>query len=468
MADTLSRAGGWLADHDDEMLEAVQESLRIASVRGEGAPGAPYGPGPRAALTHVLELCAKLGMRIQDFGGHAGHAEFGDGDEMVAVLGHLDVVPAGAGWVHDPFGGDIEGGYVYGRGAEDDKGPTVAALFGAASLLATGAPLRRRVRVIFGCDEESGFGCMRHYFGEAGAERPKYGFTPDAMFPLVFAEKGILTFQMERTTGPDSDRLRVVSAEGGLRSNMVPDTARATVAGSEAEIAEIANALRDQPGVSSERRTVDEMEVIAEGRSAHGSTPELGHNAIGALSAALGACAVGLEPAWFGGLAALAEIGGRGLNVAGADDVCGALTCNLGLLALHGGVCRITLNIRYPVTWSGDEVIHQATAAAERLGWEVTHTSDSPPLYVPLDSEPSRTLLRVYRETTGDADSEPLTMGGGTYARVSPGLVAFGPAIPGGLDGPAHEPEERIAIETLRRCSRMYARALLELANAQG
>ncbi|MDC6663049.1 M20/M25/M40 family metallo-hydrolase, partial [Leclercia adecarboxylata] len=140
----------------------------------------------------TLALCASLGMRTENFSGYAGHAEFGpeDAPEMVAMLGHLDVVPVGSEWTREPFGAEIEGDWLYARGASDDKGPTYAALFGAKAVLDSGLPLTRRIRLIFGCDEESGWECMRHYFEVAKQAKPDLAFTPDAGFPLCYAEKG--------------------------------------------------------------------------------------------------------------------------------------------------------------------------------------------------------------------------------------------------------------------------------------
>src|SRR5258706_11262589 len=158
MSDEIGLLHSWIDGHREEMVKSLQGVLRIPSKKEPPAgENAPYGKPIREALDYTLDLCRELGFAVKDVGGHAAHAEFGEGAEMVAALGHLDVVPEGDRWEHPPFGAQIDGGYIYARGASDDKGPTYAALFGAKALMDSGLALSRRVRVIFGCDEESGF-----------------------------------------------------------------------------------------------------------------------------------------------------------------------------------------------------------------------------------------------------------------------------------------------------------------------
>src|ERR1041385_5268287 len=199
MSDEIGLLHAWVDSHRDEIIESLRGVLRIPSKEEpRSAPNAPYGAPVREALDYTLDLCGKLGFMVKDLDGHAGHAEFGSGPEMVAALGHLDIVPEGEGWNHPPFAAEIDNGFIYARGASDDKGPTYAALFGAKALMDSGLPLKRRVRIIFGCDEESGFGCVKHYWEVAKEERPLLAFTPDCCFPMIYAEKGIANLILER------------------------------------------------------------------------------------------------------------------------------------------------------------------------------------------------------------------------------------------------------------------------------
>jgi succinyl-diaminopimelate desuccinylase len=465
MSDEIGLLHAWVDGHKDEIVGALQGVLRIPSKKEPpAASDAPFGQPVRQALDYTLELCRNLGFTVKDVDGYAGHAEFGDGDEMVAALGHLDVVPEGDRWQHPPYGAEIDNGYIYARGASDDKGPTYAALFAAKALMDSGLPLKRRVRVIFGCDEESGFGCVKHYWEVAKEERPVMAFTPDASFPLIYAEKGIANLTLEREISP-TDGLRVVSASGGRRTNMVPDYAEARLEGDARALYQAVSTLTKHwdKNVSVDTDEIG-MTVNATGKSAHGSTPQVGDNAVLRLARTLLDLDLPGDKEWLEWIDKTADPAGIGLGIQGKDDVAGPLTNNLGIFELAEGVVRLTYNIRYPVQWTIEDLLFQHRPVIEEAGWMLAKHSDSPPLYVPLDQEPAKTLLRVYQLETGDTTSEPDTMGGGTYARATPNAVAYGAGFPGGSDGPAHEPDERIAIDSLIRATKIYAHALYELA----
>lgn len=468
MRDALS---AWIDAHADQIIAETQAVLRIASVSDAAtiAAGAPFGRAVADALDHTLGLCARLGMATENFGGYAGHATFGTGNEIAAMLGHLDVVPAGSGWTRDPWGGAVDNGYLWGRGASDDKGPTFAALWGAKAVLDSGAKLSRRIRLIFGCDEESGWQCMAHYFGVAGQPRPTVAFTPDAFFPLVHAEKGSFTAVAEKIVEESHSPLRVVAFRSGLRANMVPGEAAATLAGEAGALGGVAHVLAAVENITVEQTGDGLLIVRARGKGAHGSTPEQGVNAALVLLRALSASGSSFDDLAHGDAAWMTDLARRGapdgatLGIGGRDALAGPLTSNLGVVMLESGTVRATFNVRYPPTWNGDETIERFQASLAQTGWRVLEPSHTPPLYVPLDQEPVKTLLRVYREHTGDM-TPPATMGGRTYATtVAPVGVAFGAAMPGDPET-AHQADERFAVERLLQCAKIYAHALYELA----
>lgn len=455
----------WIDAHADAMIEALQGVLRIPSLEAPAIENAPFGAENRRALDYTLDLCASLGFRTKDVAGYAGHAEFGEGEEMVAGLGHLDVVPEGDGWRHEPYGAEIDDGFIYARGSADDKGPTYAALFGAKALMDCGLPIKRRVRLVFGCNEESGFGCVHHYWEVAKEERPVYAFTPDAGFPLIYAEKGIVDLVFEKSLPAPGD-LRIDHAGGGRRPNMVPDYAEARLSGSEgAQLAAIRNLKRLWDKNVTFEATDTGIIVRAYGKSAHGSTPANGDNAAARLARALQTLGLPDSEAWLDFVAETVDPTGAALGIAHTDDVAGPLTSNLGILAFtEKGTVQLTFNIRYPVTWNLEALLAANRPILEKNGWTLADYRHQPPLYVPLDEEPVKTLLKVYREATGDTTSQPGTMGGGTYARATPRAVAYGAGFPDGSDGPAHEPDERFAIETYLNAAKIYAQAFYELA----
>ncbi|HZP84729.1 MAG TPA: dipeptidase PepV [Chthonomonadaceae bacterium] len=462
----VQKLHAWIDSHQDEIVAALQDVLRIPSVQAEPAPNAPFGKPAREALDYTLALCERLGFRTKDVDGYAGHAEFGEGAEMVAALGHLDVVPEGDRWTKPPYGAVIEDGYIYARGSSDDKGPTYAALFAAKALMDSGLPLKRRVRLVFGCNEESGFGCVHHYWEVAQEERPVYAFTPDASFPLIYAEKGIANLVLEKELPKGDAPLRIRRAGGGRRPNMVPDSAEALLVGTpEALLGAVAALQKGWDQNVSFEVTEEGVIVRAVGKSAHGSHPTAGDNAVARLARALATLDLPEKGVWLDFVAETVDPTGAALGIAHTDDVAGPLTSNLGILeTTDNGRVRLTYNIRYPVTWNVEALLEANRPVLEKSGWTLAEHHDQPPLYVPLDKEPVATLLRVYQQETGDIESKPGTMGGGTYARATPNAVAYGAGFPGAHDGPAHEPDERIAISTVLNAAKIYAHALYELA----
>ncbi len=504
----------WLGEHRQAMIEAVQALCRIRSVQDEPAPGQPFGPGVAEALEWIRRHAEAMGFRTRNIDGYAVDAEIGEGEEWIAVLGHVDVVPEGTGWTYPPYGAEIHDGRIYARGAVDDKGPTVAALYALKAVadlaLARGRRPARRARLVVGGNEESGFECVKYYF--AREPQPALGFSPDAMFPLVNAEKGIWTFRLSLELPGEAQaagagwRARLLRLEGGTRVNVVPEhaTAELVVEGPGApSLDELARRLQDGGGPGRARITArgegERLVVEARGAAAHAMHPEKGINAVAGL---LNALVRALGPALprSSDLAFLAGAGvrtdGSGFGIAVADPVSGPLTVNLGLIRLvgddpapgaaslaagapgeaaapeasrgagrtgtAGAILYADCNVRYPVTASAQDLSRRVVAALAGTGWRFESREDMPPHHVPEDSEIVRQLLAVYREEAEDPAARPLAIGGGTYARVLRNGVAFGPLFPGQREL-AHEPDEYWSIDDLVRCVRIYARALYRL-----
>ena len=468
---TENELSAWVEMHRAEIIETTQAFLRIPSVGGTAAPGAPFGVETRQALDFALSLAESHGLTTKNLDGYAAHAEFSAPSvaataPIVGALAHVDVVPPGTGWSHPPFGAEIEGGKIYARGVLDDKGPAMAALWAILALKACAAPLTRRVRLILGANEESGFECVKHYF--AHEEMPVTGFTPDAMFPLVHAEKGIANAVLTHSALPEGERIHLVSLSGGQRPNMVPDTAVAILK-SPTPWAAIVARLNAVVGVHTEEINGGEhLKIVAQGVSAHGSTPDAGVNAVGVLCDALllldhhedQVAVVQQMHTW------AENTTGAALGIAGQDEVTGPLTCNLGVAELGDGQVSLTFNIRYPVTWNSEDLRKRLVTGIASSGWTLTSLTDQPPLYVPLDDPLVTTLLEVYRTETGD-QTAPMTMGGGTYARAMANGIAFGPEFRDRdpLDGGPHEKDECWPVEHLIRATKIYAKALARLAS---
>jgi len=429
----------------DAILNAVCKSIRIRSVEEPPQPGMPFGKGPKEALDNALELSEALEFRTKNLDDMIGFAEWGSGSEMVAALGHLDVVEAGGDWKHPPFAGEIHDDCIWGRGTVDDKGPTIGALFALKALAMSGLPLSRRIRVIFGTNEETGGADVLHY--REKEELPVMAFTPDANYPVIFAEKGILTFLLSKKIYQHQGSAQLVKLEGGTASNIVPDFADATVA---------------FPDGSNKH-------FVGKGLAAHGSKPELGQNAVIDLLRHLSSLDFCPDLSrWFALF--LEKIGdetnGKSLGISIQDDKFGSLTLNLATMNLRKSPVQdrieAVVDIRYPVTKRPEDIWQAINKLVSSTGVQVSVVRSKEPLYIPEDSPLVTKLQEVYQKKTGEAAS-PVSIGGGTYAKALPNTVAFGPVFSNQEDL-THKENERITIKHLMTNIKIMAAAMYEMA----
>ena len=441
------------------LLECLQENLRIPSVEGPAEEDAPYGIHCRRSLEHVLDTAAAMGFKTCNVDSHIGWCEYGEGEEMVAVLGHLDVVPAGDGWSFDPWGGEIKDGKIFGRGTMDDKGPSIAALYALDALRESGLPLKRRVRLIFGCNEETGAQDVKYYLNHGG-EIPVMGFTPDAEYPVINGEKGIINAYCSRNF-TQSGELKLISLQGGTASNVVPNYAKA-------ELACTPELARTIAAKSYEKVTFtltgSGVLVEATGENAHGSTPWLGENAIGRLILAL------KELPFEGELADLItfladklgmDTTGKAAGIHLWDEISGDLSFNWGVMTADEASMDLVINYRYPVTFEFADCGPALQALFEEMGFAVRQ-SHKEKLYIPAESDLVKILLKVYKEQTG-IDGKAVSIGGGTYAKCLPNILAFGPIFPGD-EVREHKPDEFMEIPKLMKNAQIIAAAMYELA----
>ena len=445
----------------DSLVEDLQGCIRIPSLYQQDDSGYPYGKPVQDCLEYTLALAEKLGFETVNMDNQLGWCEFGSGEEMVAVLGHLDVVPEGDGWTVPPYEGVVKDGRIYGRGTMDDKGPTVCALYALKAIKDSGLPLNRRIRILFGLNEETGSADMKYYAAHGG-EVPVMGFTPDGEYPVINGEKGLIneTYTCEFTqSGP----LHLTSIVGGTAHNIVPHQAVATFT-CEAPLADEIAAITAE-GILV-KRTADGFTVEAEGVSAHGGTPNEGVNANGRLVQFL--TKLPLEGKLATAIRFLAEkIGmeydGKSLGIALEDDLSGPLTNNFGVLNATDHSMEVKLNYRYPVTKTFDMCGPIVLAAFEEAGFVLSSAVRKDRLYVPAESELIQRLMKVYTDATGDFESKPKSIGGGTYAKMLPNVVAFGPIFPGD-EVREHKPDEFMELSRLLDNTNILAEAMYALA----
>ena len=431
-----------------DYLESLKTIVSYPSVLNEGESGTPFGQSIQNVLEKMLEITRSLGFKTYiDPKGYYGYAEIGQGEELLAVLCHLDVVPAGdlSDWETPPFEATIKDGWIHGRGVQDDKGPSLAALYAVKALMDAGVTFNKRIRFIYGTDEETLWRCMARY--NELEETATLGFAPDSSFPLTYAEKGLLQIKLH---GSGSQELAI---EAGEAFNVVP--AKASYTGNLADSLEVE--LKKQ--AFEYERTADTVTVIgvpkhskdaAEGvnaivRLATGLNPLIQHSAIQFIAEAVREDATGSR--LFG------EI---------SDEPSGTLSFNVSGLSLDQDKSEIRIDMRIPVLADKDKLVQELSQLAEEYQLRYEEFDYLAPLYVPLDSELVSTLMAVYKEKTND-NSPAVSSGGATFARTMPNCVAFGALFPGALQT-EHQANERTVIEDLYKAMDIYAETIYRLA----
>jgi succinyl-diaminopimelate desuccinylase len=334
---------------------------------------------------------------------------------------------------------------LYGRGAQDDKGPMLAALFAAKGLIDAGVVFDKRVRFIFGTDEETLWRCINRY--KEREELPGLGFSPDSRFPLTYAEKGLLQFHL---VGSNESGLRMA---GGTAFNAVPDAM--FYDGKRQD--DLAAAL-DALGFAYTRRA-NGIEV--QGKAAHAMVPEEGINAISRACIALETIGVRSRAIDFVAHEVAEDPYSERIFGACADEPSGRLKLNVGKIEL-GQTEQLSIDCRIPVTVSKEEIVAKLSTAAARYGLEYRQFDWLAPLYLPLDHFMVQALMKVYRECSGDTASQPVASGGATYARTMQNCVAFGALTPDELLT-EHKPNERAVLANLYKAMEIYAHAIYEL-----
>jgi len=460
-------------EHWGEVLADIEALVKVPSTEDleAAAPGAPYGPGPRAALSVALGIAERMGLSTHDCEGHIGYADLpGASDTQIGIIGHVDVVPAGPGWSVEPYAVTHRDGYLLGRGVIDDKGPITVALhavkFWKDRCAERGERLPFTVRVLFGANEETDMKDVPYY--RAHYDDPAFLFTPDSQFPVGYGESGICSGVLSSAVIANGE---IAEIGGGQAVNAVPGQAWAVVRRSLDSLPDEwpeAIRLSEEPGSNGKLTRME-----AQGVSAHASTPELGVNAIGVLVDFLLEAEIGTESER-AFLEALQRVhhhaDGSGLNVACSDEHFGPLSVVGGVISLSEGRLCQSLDFRYPTSITSDEISQRVNGTVTSMapGCAFTLEHDKEPFLMNPDSPQVRALLDAYCTVTGE-EAQGMTSKGGTYARCFTAGVSFGVEKPwvktpdwvGGM----HGPDEGVSEDLLKEAFSIYARALGNLAS---
>lgn len=352
----------------EEMIASIIEMVKIDSVEGKPEPGAPFGKGVKAALDAALALSDKMGFKTVNVDSYMGYASYGEdkGHGYVCAVGHLDVVPPGTGWKQPPFSGYVKEGVIYSRGVLDNKGPILSCLYALYALKELKLPLKHQVRILFGCDEETGFEDLKYYLTKE--QPPVMGFTPDCKYPVVYAERGRALVEIRPKNLEDFYSLMneyVLNAKN-----------------------------------NGERFHID------------------------------------FQNEEFGQL----EV--RNYQI------------------LPGEVPVLRFAVSYPAGIGAEEILKNIKQELPDMEAELVSNMD--PVRFEKDCRLVDTLRYTYERVTG-LDGTPVTTTGGTYAKLMPNIVPFGPSFPG-QKGIGHQPDEWMKIEDIITNAKIYALSLYHLA----
>jgi len=439
--------------YESEYIEKTTKLLQIPTVLekyDESNLEEPFGYNIRKALDFTLNMGMQDGFTVLDVDHYAGHIEMGRGKEIVGILGHLDVVPTGGAWDVEPFSATLRDGKIISRGSMDDKGPTMAAYLAMRMIQDQKIELNKRVRLILGCDEESGMRCIRRYLEKQ--EMPDLGFAPDADFPLIYAEKGIYSFDI---VGDETNDL-ITSIHAGERYNIVPDQCKAHLK------KDVSKAFLKYLEEHQLKGNVDGDVYTIFGKNTHAAWPHLGLNAIFLMNEFLytvtKAKFVQLIHDYF-----VFDTFGKKLGIDYFDDEMKDMTLNLALIHYENSHFLIGSNIRYPKGYPFEENAMKTTNIAQTFGFDYIRHHNSKPHYVSPQDPLVKTLYETYQKYTNDYETPLLTIGGGTYARTLKKAVAFGPNMPGKEDL-AHQANEYLVIEDMITAAAIYAECIIKLA----
>lgn len=460
----------------EEMIKNLQNLIKIPSVyENSSNPEEPFGKNTVKALNYILDLGSKLGFRTKNIDNYCGYIEFGSGKELIGIIGHLDVVPEGENWTYPPFEGTIADNKIYGRGAIDDKGPAIASLYAMKAVMdycnSNSITLNKRVRLILGLNEENDWKCIEYY--KKHEEAPSIGFSPDADFPCIYAEKGLISpfITMDYSNYLNEDIVLTNIDCNNNALNVVPKYCSCNITLKNGikidEVIQFILKFRPAYNFDVDVKIINdnELKIISRGVQAHAAHPDLGINAISRLIIVLDELfknydivipIFDLFTKYIG-----FDFNGNKLNI-NIPDESGELTLNVGQFNFENNNLKIGFNLRVPINTKFELIEDKFSSICkefDNIYCDFTGKKDS--LHVSKDSYLVKTLCKIYNEAT-NSNTEPIAIGGATYARAFDNIVSFGANLPGQKDM-CHQTDEFISIDNLMLACDIYTRTIYEL-----
>lgn len=453
----------------DIIIDTLSRTIEFPSVSVEtDDPTKPFGEDCKNVLNYILDLGKQLGFRVKNIDGYCGYLEFGEGEEMLGIIGHLDVVPADNNWTYSPFKATIKDGKLYGRGAIDDKGPVVASIYAMKAVMDT-VKVHKRVRLILGLNEETNWKCINYY--KAHEESPTLGFSPDADFPCIYAEKGILSVFIKQNLPNIPLKISNIDTNNNA-INVVSKYCKVTLSADHTldikELYTYINKIIDNKNLNISSTIEDNViQLVSNGIAAHAAHPDLGINAISHMLVLLQSIYEHINIKYpiidFFNKYIGTEYDGKSLGI-NLSDESGSLTLNVGKFLIDENSISIGLNLRIPVTISLDTIASVFYTKAQEYSneIEIQIPARKAPLYIDKNNNLVQNLCNIFNEST-NMNEKPIAIGGATYARAFDNCISFGANFPGDKDM-CHQVDEFIYIDKLILSSKIYAKAIYELS----
>lgn len=440
----------FVEENFENMLSDLNDLVKHNSIYCEDVK--PFGKENRAVLDEAISLMNKKGFKTENVDYYACYGEIGEGDKTIGIVAHLDIVPAGEGWDSDPFKITIKGDRVYGRGVSDDKGAAIASMYALKYLKDINYPLKKKVRLILGCNEETGSKCVKYYVNKYGS--PDMGFTPDGSFPGIYAEKGIIGGLLK------GQSTKILNIEGGEARNIVCKQVKCELINDSFDENKFRTFL-DENNINYEIKKGVTTKIIVNGIAAHGASPDLGVNAINYLFEGLyysdiNDTFVDNFHKYFGLCLHGEKMGFEQLK----DDATNTST-NLGIIYKENDDIYITLDMRFPIK-ACVEKCKELLIKAKGDNFEIIYKNGIEPLYFPQDSPMIKAMIKAYQDVTGDCVSKMKAIGGGTYAKEVSNIIAFGCGFDKEEDN-IHNANESLSLENFKKQVLIYIEAIKNL-----
>ena len=462
----------YIENYKNSIIKNTQELIQIPSVNSySDDSNKPFGENVNKALEYILNLGNTLGFKTKNVNGYCGYIEFGEGDELLGIIGHLDVVPEGDDWTFSPFSGTISNNKIFGRGAIDDKGPVISSLY-AMKIVKDNYNINKRVRLILGLNEEQSWKCINYY--KEHEESPTIGFSPDADFPCIYAEKSILTCYLNSDISFLSNQnIQIKQIDCNNNAiNVVPKFCSTILKINSNKInmkdftQELRNIINNfQYEIDIYKIDDEEIKLTSHGVPAHAAHPDMGINAISRLLIVLNQIFktynINMEIFDFFNTYINTQYNGENLDI-NFEDESGKLTLNVGNFELDNNILKIGMNLRVPVNTDITNIENAfIKLTSNYININFNTTNYMPPLYISKDNYLVKTLCNIYNEET-HSNLEPIAIGGATFARAFDNCVSFGANLPGAKDM-CHQTDEFIDIDNLLLSCKIYTKAILEL-----